>query len=233
VTYTELTENPRDHQRKPTADVMLKLSRLATIAPRRKVVDEELAPELNRRFGRPAFPVKVPKMADALQTAFSQLARNHPALTAIDRDLMGAFERLMLGLPQTSDGKLSVTGICAEAGVSRASYYRSPVAAVIKQILDAPQTRRPEPDELREEVTRLKKTERELRSAHIAEVRELRATIAVYANQIQALALANAELCEHAHEPGRNIIPLPRRPPAALPDGQQPALAGPADSSSC
>jgi len=33
VTYTELTENPRDHQRKPTADVMLKLSRLATIAP--------------------------------------------------------------------------------------------------------------------------------------------------------------------------------------------------------
>jgi hypothetical protein len=40
VTYTELTENPRDHQRKPTADVMLKLSRLATIAPPRKVVDE-------------------------------------------------------------------------------------------------------------------------------------------------------------------------------------------------
>jgi hypothetical protein len=43
VTYTELTENPRDHQREPTADVMLKLSRLATIAPLRKVVDEELA----------------------------------------------------------------------------------------------------------------------------------------------------------------------------------------------
>ena len=32
VTYTELTENPRDHQRKPTADVMLKLSRLAAVA---------------------------------------------------------------------------------------------------------------------------------------------------------------------------------------------------------
>jgi hypothetical protein len=43
ATCTELTENPRDHQRKPTADVMLKLSRLATIAPLRKVVDEELA----------------------------------------------------------------------------------------------------------------------------------------------------------------------------------------------
>ena len=70
VTYTELTENPRDHQRKPTADVMLKLSRLATIAPPSKVVDEELARELNRRFGRPAFPVKVPKMGHGVMFAF-------------------------------------------------------------------------------------------------------------------------------------------------------------------
>ena len=70
VTYTELTENPRDLLRKPTADVMLKLSRLATIAPPRKVVDEELAQELNRRFGRPAFPVKVPKMGHGVMFAF-------------------------------------------------------------------------------------------------------------------------------------------------------------------
>ncbi len=168
--------------------------------------------------------------ADALQAAFGQLTREHHALTAIDRNLMAAFERLMLGLPQTTDGKLSVTGICAEAGVSRASYYRSPVAAVIKQILEAPQTCRPELDELRGEVARLKKAERELRSAHAAEVRELRATITVYANQIQALTLANAEPREQAHQHSRNIIPLSRKP--AVPQSQ-PDPAGPADGSSC
>jgi hypothetical protein len=34
VTYTELTENPRDQLREAAAGVMLKLSRLVTIAPR-------------------------------------------------------------------------------------------------------------------------------------------------------------------------------------------------------
>lgn len=91
VTYMELTENPRDHQRKPTADVMLKLSRLATIAPPRKVVDEELARELNRRFGRPAFPVKVPKIGHGALFAFGIPGR--PTVTGYtdaDRDQIEA-----------------------------------------------------------------------------------------------------------------------------------------------
>ena len=49
---------------------MLKLSRFATIAPRHKIVDEELARELNRRFGRPAFPIKVPKAGHGVGFAF-------------------------------------------------------------------------------------------------------------------------------------------------------------------
>jgi hypothetical protein len=49
---------------------MLKLSRLAAIAPPGKIVDEELARELNRRFGRPAFPVKVPKIGHGVGFAF-------------------------------------------------------------------------------------------------------------------------------------------------------------------
>jgi hypothetical protein len=91
VTYTELTENPRDHQRKPTADVMLKLSRLATIAPLRKVVDEELARELNRRFGRPAFPVKVPKIGHGALFAFGIPGRlTVTGYTDADRDQIEA-----------------------------------------------------------------------------------------------------------------------------------------------
>jgi hypothetical protein len=75
VTYTELTENPRDQLRQPAAGVMLKLSRLATIAPAQKIVDEELARELNRRFGRPAFPIKVPKLGRGVGFAFGMPGR--------------------------------------------------------------------------------------------------------------------------------------------------------------
>ena len=91
VTYTELTENPCDHQRRPTADVMLKLSRLATIAPPRKVVDEELARELNRRFGRPASAVKIPKTGHGVLFAFGLPGR--PTVTGYsdaDRDQIEA-----------------------------------------------------------------------------------------------------------------------------------------------
>ena len=70
VTYTELTENPRDQLRQAAAGVMLKLSRLVTIAPPQKIVDEELARELNRRFGRPAFPIMVPKLGYGVGFAF-------------------------------------------------------------------------------------------------------------------------------------------------------------------
>jgi hypothetical protein len=75
VTYTELTENPRDQLREPAARVMLRLSRLVTIAPREKIVDEELAQEFNRRFGRPAFPVKVPKIGYGVGFAFGTPGR--------------------------------------------------------------------------------------------------------------------------------------------------------------
>lgn len=136
-------------------------------------------------------------MDDTLQvvrTAFDRLARENPGLTDIDHKIMRAFEQLMLGRPEITDGRTSAVNICAEAGVSRASYYRSPVAAVIKGILSSPEARRPEPDELRQEIARLKQSERELRREKAEEIRELRATVAAYANQIQVLALRNAEL---------------------------------------
>jgi hypothetical protein len=130
------------------------------------------------------------------QAVFARLTREHPDLTDTDHRLRTAFERLMLGRPEITDGATSVTSICTEAGVSRASYYRSPVAAAVREILKDPQTRRPELDELSDEVRRLSRTERQLRSDHAAEVRELRGTVATYANQIQVLTLANHQLTE-------------------------------------
>jgi hypothetical protein len=61
VHYIELSENPRDRQREEAANVMAALSRFSTMAPSSKILDEELALALNRRFGRPAFPVKAQK----------------------------------------------------------------------------------------------------------------------------------------------------------------------------
>ncbi|MEU1595136.1 hypothetical protein ABZ468_20230 [Streptomyces sp. NPDC005708] len=129
-----------------------------------------------------------------IRHTFDRLSAGGRALTDIDRALMEAFERLMHGLPELTGGKITVVDLCTEAGVSSASYYRSPVAQAVKEILEAPQTRRPEPEELRAEVSRLKKAERELRSEHAAEIRELKDTLVTYANQIQVLALRNAEL---------------------------------------
>jgi hypothetical protein len=109
---------------------------------------------------------------------------------------MAAFERLMQSRPEVTDGTITATNICLEAGVSRASYYRSPVAALVKDILAAPQTRRPELDELHEEVKPLRQAERTLRRDHAAGVREFKDTTASYANHIQLLTLTNAELRE-------------------------------------
>jgi hypothetical protein len=78
-----------------------------------------------------------------VQVAFDRLAREHPHLGDIDRKIMRTFEQLMLGRPEITDGRTSAVNICTEAGVSRASYYRSPVSAVIKEILDAPEVDRP------------------------------------------------------------------------------------------
>jgi hypothetical protein len=37
---------------------------------------------------------------------------------------------------------ITVTNICVEAGVARTSYYCSPLAAAVKEILSAPQTQK-------------------------------------------------------------------------------------------
>ncbi|GAA2510495.1 hypothetical protein GCM10023100_33320 [Actinocorallia cavernae] len=155
-----------------------------------------------------------------IRQTFDRLRHGGRPLTDIDQALMDAFERLMHGLSETTDGKITIVNVCTEAEVSRASYYRSPVAQAVKEILEAPQTRRPEPEELRAEVSRLKKAERELRREHASEVRELKDTLAAYANQIQVLTLRNAELetqsarlFERLRQSGDNVAVLPAPSP--------------------
>ncbi len=125
--------------------------------------------------------------------AFRRLADSRP-LSELDRRLIDAFDRLAGGRSETIDGALTVTNLCAEARVSRASYYRSPVAAVVKTLLASDQTPRPEVEQLRQRVRELDKAGKEQRRRHAQEVGDLKAAAAVYANQVQVLALRNAEL---------------------------------------
>jgi methylphosphotriester-DNA--protein-cysteine methyltransferase len=63
--------------------------------------------------------------SERTRTAFAQLARERPDLSDLGHSVMAAFERMMQGRPELTDGTLTVTNICIEAGISRASYYRS------------------------------------------------------------------------------------------------------------
>ena len=160
---------------------------------------------------------------------------------ALAGKLRAAIARLTSGQAQATDGKLTIVNVCAEAGVSRASFYRSPAAAEIKTALaNAPAA--PEPgtaEDLRGQITGLKRAAKTSRSEHAAEIRRLNEQLKTYANQIQLLALhaeqlrdENQQLRQRPDNTAGTITPLnPRRgrqasAQAQAPDGE---LAAPAD----
>ena len=140
----------------------------------------------------------------------------------IDEKIQAAYDTLTAGRPAVTDGQLTVSGICAEAGISRASFYRSPLATGIRaDLADPASTRRPEAEQLRVKVRELTAADKELRSKHATEIRDLRATVRTYANQIQLLTLRisqlednNNQLTARLQHAGDNITPLNRPLPA-------------------
>jgi septal ring factor EnvC (AmiA/AmiB activator) len=140
-------------------------------------------------------------------------------MTSTDDRIKTAYDRLTHGRAEITDGQLTVTNICLEAGVSRASFYRSAHAPDIRRALaDPDDVPRPEPEQLREQVRQLNRAEKALRSQHASETRELRDTLKTYANQIQVLALHvnqleddNQLLQRRLQNAGDNITALPAR----------------------
>jgi len=90
VHYFELMENPREQYRQEAGDAMRLLSRFVTIAPLNKIVDEELAKELNRRFGSPTSPIRVPKFGVGVGFAFG--APGYLRLTGVPEEQIPAIE---------------------------------------------------------------------------------------------------------------------------------------------
>ncbi|MFF1916314.1 hypothetical protein ACFVYE_32970 [Streptomyces sp. NPDC058239] len=50
-----------------------------------------------------------------------------PVRPGVDQAVVHAFERIVTGNPEHTTGALTVTTLCTEAGISRATYYRSPL----------------------------------------------------------------------------------------------------------
>lgn len=106
-----------------------------------------------------------------------------------------ALSRLVAGHPEVTDGSLTVSNLCREAGVDRDSFYHTNnMAGRLAAAQSNTQVHRPEVAVLRDEVILLKaetQTAVKDRRAHLA---DLERTIQIYANQIQVLALANQAL---------------------------------------
>jgi hypothetical protein len=140
----------------------------------------------------------------------------------IDEKIQAACDTLTAGHPGNSGGQLTISNICLEAGISRASFYRSPLAGTIRRDLaDPDSTKRPDAEQLRARVRELTAADKQLRSKHATEIRDLRATVRTCANQIQILTLHigrleddNKRLTARLQHAGDNVTPLNRTLPA-------------------
>ena len=140
----------------------------------------------------------------------------------IDEKIQAAYDTLTAGRPGISNGQLTISNICIEAGISRASFYRSALAAAIrKDLADPSSTKRPDTEQMRAKIRELTAADKQLRSKHAAETRDLRATARTYANQIQVLTLRisqlqddNERLAGRLQHAGDNVTPLNRTLPA-------------------
>ena len=114
--------------------------------------------------------------------------------TSTDTRLFEALTRLLAGPPTLTDGALTVSNLCREAGVSRHSYYRSPVKDRFIASRQHAEVHQPEVVRLRDEVRDLKAARRTDQREAAQQMAALEDLVRTYANQIQALTLANEEL---------------------------------------
>ncbi|MFB6957553.1 hypothetical protein ACFCYB_10995 [Streptomyces sp. NPDC056309] len=134
-----------------------------------------------------------------------------PTTERIETALRAAGERLLKGEPMRSDGSLTVASLAVEAGVSRSTAYRCPeVVDEFRSLVSEREDAAAPPTSLRQEVQSLKAAERRLRQEHAREVRELRSSINVLAQQVQLLTLENQRLSQAADRSDR-ITRIDRR----------------------
>lgn len=123
------------------------------------------------------------------------------------RRLQEAMERLLTGVPTGSSGHLTISGWAREAGVHRATPYRSPelLAEFTKRVAEAKQRGGNDLDHLRARLTTMQSENDRLRQQRSVRERALEAHNRALANQLNA---AMIELEQAA----RRLAPKTLRP---------------------
>jgi hypothetical protein len=104
--------------------------------------------------------------------------------------LQAAMERLLSGKPQRTDGRLTISNLATEAGVSRATANRATVMlAEFRTTVEKLNGRRFSPRALKGRIKELEEEILEARRTETSEMKELRATAKVMAQHIQILTL--------------------------------------------
>ncbi|MET7778896.1 hypothetical protein ABZT28_24475 [Streptomyces sp. NPDC005388] len=90
-----------------------------------------------------------------------------PVRPGTDQGVVHAFEWIVTGNPEHPSGARSVSTLCTEAAISRATYYSSPLAKIITGLLRTPDAPRPQTDTLTADIARLKKADRTPRANRV------------------------------------------------------------------
>jgi AcrR family transcriptional regulator len=123
-------------------------------------------------------------------------------VTATDDALRQAAQRLLSGTPLHSDGALTIQNLAKEAGVARASAYRSPILDEFRQAVANHDAREPTLTALRHETGVLKAELRLLRARHDAEVKVLRRDVNGLLQLVQALTIERDTLLRQLAQNG-------------------------------
>lgn len=137
-------------------------------------------------------------MSDNATSPCAPHARPNDRYAVEEQDIRAAIQRLVSGHPEASNGRLSVSALAAEAGVSRQRLYEHHPDLLAEFRTTAVRQAPPV------EIAALKQ---QLSRAH-QRIEELEAIETHLADQIKTLCAVVSELTHEAH--AHNVIALPR-----------------------
>jgi hypothetical protein len=122
-----------------------------------------------------------------------------------DRALQEALVRLGEGRPLRTNGALTVSGLAAEAGVSRSTANRSAAAVEALRSLQLTRASEVAPERCLFDERQARKEIAELRRRHVEKVAALEVSIDTLAQHVQVLTLDNERLRHALAKAGSNV----------------------------
>jgi hypothetical protein len=122
-----------------------------------------------------------------------------------DRALQAALVRLGEGRPLRTDGALTVSGLAAEAGVSRSTANRSAAAVEALRSLQLARASEVIPESCPFDERQARKEIADLRRGHAEKVSALELSVDTLAQHVQVLTLDNERLRHALAKAGSNV----------------------------